>query len=101
MFSYKYSKSFKDRFFIEQFQFWNFSIRREFYKEKVNKEIAFALIKLFQVQIQDPASMSTTTRALSFLAKFAEIYKQKMFDTRIQLQLKAFERMNVAPVAPL
>ena len=36
----------------------------------VNGEIAFALINLFHVQIQDPASRSITRRAFIFLAKF-------------------------------
>ena len=51
----------------------NFSIREEFLKKKVSGEIAFALINLFQAQIQEPANRSTTTRAFVFLAKFAEV----------------------------
>ena len=39
-------------------------------KKKINGEIAFALISLFRVQIQDLASRSTSTRAFAFLAKF-------------------------------
>ena len=49
-----------------------FSIRKEFLKKKVSGEIAFELISLFHVQIQEPTSMSTTKTALVFLAKFAE-----------------------------
>ena len=44
-------------------------------------EIAFELISLFYVQIQEPTSRSTTTRALVFLAKFAEFYYHKIFET--------------------
>ena len=51
----------------------SFSIREEFLKKKVSGEIAFALINLFQAQIQEPANRSTTTRAFVFLAKFAEV----------------------------
>ena len=50
-------------------------------------EIDFALIILFHVQIQEPASRSTTTRAFLFLAKFAEFYYHKTFETS-QWQLK-------------
>ena len=62
-----------------------FSIRKEFLKKEVSGEIAFELISLFYVQIQEPtsmSSMSTTKTALVFLAKFAEYYYHKMFETR-------------------
>ena len=48
-----------------------FSIRK-FLEKKVTEEIAFEFISLFHVQIQESTSMSTTTRAFVFLAKFAE-----------------------------
>ena len=51
-------------------------------KTKVSREIAFVLISLFHVQIQEPASRSTTTRAFVFLPKFAEFYYHKIFETR-------------------
>ena len=57
-----------------------FSIRKEFLKKKVSGEIAFELISLFHVQ--EPTSRSTTTRAFVFLAKFAEFYYHKLFETR-------------------
>ena len=41
------------------------------FKKKVSGEIAFALISLFNLQIQEPASKPTATRAFAFLAKFA------------------------------
>ena len=44
-------------------------------------EIDFALIILFHVQIQEPATRSTTTRAFVFLAKFTEFYYHKTFET--------------------
>ena len=47
----------------------SFSIRNEFLKKKVNGEIAFVVINLFHMQIQKPASRSTTTKAFVFLAK--------------------------------
>ena len=37
-------------------------------KKKVSGEIAFELIRLFHVQIQEPTSMSNATRAFVFLA---------------------------------
>ena len=43
-------------------------------------EIAFALLSLFHVQIEDSASRSTTTRAFFFLAKFAQFYYHKIFE---------------------
>ena len=51
-------------------------------KKKVIGEIVFDLISLFHVQIQEPTSRSTTTRAFVFLAKFAEFYYHKIFETR-------------------
>ena len=59
-----------------------FSIRKEFLKKKVSGEIAFELISLFHVQVQEPTIRSTTTRALVLLAKFAEFYYHKIFETR-------------------
>ena len=50
-------------------------------KQKVSEVIAFTLISLFHVQIQEPASSSSTTRAFVFLAKFAEFYYHEIFDT--------------------
>ena len=60
----------------------SFSIRKEFLKKKVNGEIAFTLISLFNVQIQEPASRSTTTRAFVFFTKFfiAKNLKQEIHD---------------------
>ena len=40
---------------------------RNFKKRKISGEIAFALINFLLVQIQEPASRSTTTEHLSFL----------------------------------
>ena len=59
-----------------------FEYQKEFLKKKVSGEIAFDLINLFHVQIQEPTSRSTTTRAFVFLAKFAEFYYHKIFETR-------------------
>ena len=59
-----------------------FSIRKNFFKKKVSWEIAFELNSLFHVQIQEPKSMSTTTRAFVFLAKFLKFYYRKIFETR-------------------
>ena len=47
----------------------SFSIRKEFKKKKINREIGFALICLFHVQGQEPKRSSSTTRAC-FLANF-------------------------------
>ena len=43
------------------------------------EEIAFDLISLFHVQIQEPTRSSTTTRAFVFPAKF---HYHKIFETR-------------------
>ena len=51
-----------------------FSIWKEFLKKEAGGEIVLDLISLFCVQIQEPTSSSTTTRAFVFLAKFAESY---------------------------
>ena len=40
-------------------------------------EIAVELISLFCVQIQEPTSMSTTTRPFVFLTKFLKFYYRK------------------------
>ena len=56
--------------------------RKEFKEKKVCGEIAFALAILFHVQIQKPASRSTTLRAFDFLAKFAEFHYHKKFETK-------------------
>ena len=50
----------------------SFSIRIEFLKKKVSGDIAFELISWLHVQIQEPKSRSTTTKAFAILAKFAE-----------------------------
>ena len=44
--------------------------------------IVFALISLFYVQIQEPASRSATMRAFVFLATFAKFFYHKIFETR-------------------
>ena len=53
-------------------------------KRQVIGEVAFDLISFFHVQIQQPKSRSTTTRAFVFLAKFAEFFYHKIFEKRIQ-----------------
>ena len=59
-------------FFIEQFQWllFNYVLGSErILKKKVSGEIAFDLVSLFHVQIQELTSRSTTTRGFVFLAK--------------------------------
>ena len=85
MFFSEYSKSFRNSFFyratpLAAFELC-FSIREEFLKKKISEEIAFELISLFHVQIQEPTSKSSTTKAFVFLAKFAEFYYHKIFET--------------------
>ena len=63
------------------FELW-FSTRKGFLKKKISGEIAFDLISLFHVQIQEPKGRPTTTSAFVFLAKFAEFYYHKIFETR-------------------
>ena len=59
-----------------------FSVRKGYYKKKVSGEIAFALMSLLHVQMQEPASRSTTASAFVFLAKFIieKFLKQKVND---------------------
>ena len=57
-----------------------FYYQREFVKKKVSGEIAFDVISLFHVQIQEPKKRcSTTTRAVVFPAKCCY---HKIFETR-------------------
>ena len=63
------------------------SIRKEVLEKKISRWISFALINLFYVQIQAPASRSTTTKAFVFLAEFAEVYYHKIFETRSRWRL--------------
>ena len=60
----------------------SFSISKELKKVKVNGEIAFTLISMFHIQMQEPASRSTTVRTFVFLAKciFAKYLKQEVDD---------------------
>ena len=81
-----------DSFFIEQLRWlllnYVLVFRKKYKEKKVSGEIAFALISLLHVQIQKPSGRSTTLRAFVFLAKFAEFYYHKKFETRIPWQLK-------------
>ena len=56
-----------------------FQYQKEFLKKKTSGEIAFDLISLLHVQIQEPKRNATTTRAFVFAAKF---YYHKIFETR-------------------
>ena len=69
MLSIEHSKSFSDSFFyrttsVAAFEL-SFSIRKGFLEKKVSGEIAFALVSLFHIQIQESASMSATYKDLS------------------------------------
>ena len=80
------SKVLATAFFVEQFWwlFFNYVLVSEkIKKKKVSGEIAFDLIGLFHVKIQEPTIRSTTTRAFAFLAKFAGCY-HKLFEARSQ-----------------
>ena len=68
---------------IFQNYFWSKFLyqKKNFKRKKVSGEIAFVLITLFHVQIQEAAKRSTTTRAVVFHAKFAEFYYHKTFGT--------------------
>ena len=58
----------------------SFSIRKEFKKKKVNREIVFTLISLFHEQIQELVSRSTTSRTFVFHGKsvIAKYLEQKV-----------------------
>ena len=60
----------------------SFSIRKKNFKNEVSGDNAFALISLSHVQIQEPGSRLTTTRAIVFLAKFAEFCYYQIFKAR-------------------
>ena len=66
---------------------FNYILVSEFKKKKVCGEIAFDLISLFHVQIQQPTSRSTTTRAFAFLAKFAGFYYHKILKQEVDDEL--------------
>ena len=51
-------------------------------KKETSWRIALALNSLFHAQIQEPKSRLTTMTSFAFLAKFAEFYYHKMFETR-------------------
>ena len=77
----KYSKSFGNNLFYRTTAVTAFELflvsERIFKKE--SGEIAFDLISLFHIQIQEPTRSSTTTTAFVFPAKF---HYQKIFETR-------------------
>ena len=68
-------------FFIEQLQWLllNYVLLSERICKKESEEIAFNVIRLFLVQIQEPTRHSTTTGAFVFPTKF---YYHKIFETR-------------------
>ena len=74
-----------------------FYYQKEFVKKKVSGEIAFDVISLFHVQIQEPKRRSTTTRAcLSCKILLSQnIWNKKSMMTYM------FAWMNIAPVASL
>ena len=71
-------------FFIKQFWWlhFNYVLVSEKILKKESGEIAFDLISLFHVQIQEPTSRSTTTITFVSLAKFDEFYYHKLFEAR-------------------
>ena len=89
VFTCEYCKSFRDTIFyranlVTDFEL-SFSIRKEFPKKKLSGEIASALISLIHVQIQLPASRSTTMSAFAFLANLlnfiiTKYLKQEVID---------------------
>ena len=58
-----------------------FSIIKEFFKKKVIGKMAFELISLFHVQIQEPTSRSTTTAAFVFVT----IYLKQEVDDNLSI----------------
>ena len=56
--------------------------QKRIFKKKLNGESTIALIGLFHVQIQGPGRRPTTMRVI--LAKSAEFYYYKIFETRSQ-----------------
>ena len=92
MCSCEYPKSFRNSFFYRATTVAAselcFSIRKEFFKKKVSGEISFELISLLHVQIQEPTNRLTTTTVFAFLAKFAQFYYHKIFETRSLRQPK-------------
>ena len=74
----------------------SFSIKKEFKKKEVSGEIlrVFATISLFNVQTQEPARRSTTSRAIVFLHFITTKYLKQDVDDNLR-------RMNVAYMASL
>ena len=85
MFSCEYSKSFRNSLFYRTVPVavFNYVLVSETIFKKESREIDFDLITLFKVQIQEPTSRSTSTRAFVFLAKVAEFYYHKIFEVKI------------------
>ena len=85
-------------FFIEQ-PWWlllNYVLVPEnnFLKIKLVERLLIKLFSLFHVQIQEPTSRSSTTTAFVFLAKFAEFYCHKIFETRSQRRPKCLHGLK-------
>ena len=68
----------------------SFSIRKKFSKKKSNGEIAFALISLFHVQIQEPANRSTTMPFLQNFSNYHKIYVTKYLKQEVNDNLSIF-----------
>ena len=70
LFSYEYSKCFRNSFFIEQLRWLLLNyvlVSERILKRKVSGEIAFDLISLFHLQTQEPTNKSIPWNHLSFL----------------------------------
>ena len=76
-----------------------FSIRKEFLNKKVSREIAFELISLFYVQIQEPTSQLPQEH-LSFLQNLLNFIITKYLKKEVDYN-QAFAWMKVAPVTSL
>ena len=63
-----------------------FYYQKEFVKQKVSGEIAFDVISLFHVQIQEPKRRSATTGAFVFIIIYLFIYTLFKVDLNITLQ---------------
>ena len=66
-----------------------FYYQKQFVKKKNGGEIAFNVISLFHVQIQEPTRRSSTTTAFVFPAKFCY---HKIFETRSRGRPKRLRR---------
>ena len=76
-----------------------FSHQKEFLKKKVIGEIAFDLITLFHVQMQEPTRSSTTTRVFaSRYIDFQTIHFADFEQFKVDIYFMNFGQVKIHPI---